>query len=236
MRPFFSYYGAKYTVAKHLGPPRLDTVIEPFAGSACYSTRWGVRKAKLYDVSEDICDLWDYLIHCSERDIRSIPDAFESFEEIQALPRGASLLCRFWVAKGRAEPTSCISPWYRKYRNARACRVWGAAVKARIIQQKPMVSEWTVDCVSWERVPLVEAHWHIDPPYNNAPGSRYPNSDLDFADLAEWCKGLPGHVDVCENDGATWLPFKPLCEVVSSRGRRDGARSKEAHWTREVCA
>lgn len=230
MRPFFSYYGAKWTGAKHYGPPRRDLVIEPFAGSACYSTRWAAERVRLYDVSEDICDLWDFLINGSERDILSIPDIFESDDEYHDLPRRQKLLCGFWVAKGRAEATSTLSPWYFKYRNASDCRVWGPSVKRRIVEQKPKIAAWTIDCLSFDKVPLVEAHWHVDPPYNNSAGSRYPNSSVDFSALADWCATLPGSVDVCENVGADWLPFSPLYEVVSSRGRRDGGKSREAVW------
>ena len=230
MRPFFSYYGAKYTCAKYLGPPRCDLVIEPFAGSACYSTRWSAPSVRLYDVSESVCELWDFLIRCSEDDIKRIPDSFENIEQVAALPGGASTLCRFWVSKGRAEPSGVLSPWYFKYRNATDCRVWGAAVKERVLRQKPLIAEWTIDCLSWEQIPLTCAHWHVDPPYDNAPGSRYPHSRVDFSALANWCKKLPGHADVCENSGASWLPFSDLCEVVSSRGRRSGAVSKEAVW------
>ena len=230
MRPFFSYYGAKYTASKHLGPPRCDTVIEPFAGSACYSTRWDVRSAKLYDISEDICDLWDFLINGSERDIMSIPDEFDDIEQVMALPRGQQILCRFWVAKGRAEPTQKLSSWYFTWRKSKDCRVWGPAVKKRIVDQKPMIRSWSIDQLSWDKVPLIEAHWHVDPPHNNTAGSRYPKSSIDFQALSNWCKSLPGHVDVCENEGADWLDFKSLCSVVSSRGRRNGAVSKEAVW------
>lgn len=130
MRPFFSYYGAKYTVAKYAGPPRKDLVIEPFAGSAAYSTRYAPEKVKLYDLSPDVCALWDWLINCSETDVRAIPDSFEAFDEVERLPRGAALLVRFWVSKGRAEPSGALSPWYFQYRNAHDCRVWGPAVKA----------------------------------------------------------------------------------------------------------
>lgn len=232
MRPFFSYYGAKYTGAKHYGPPRHETVIEPFAGSACYSTYWNVKRAKLYDVSSDICDLWDFLINCSARDIEAIPDSFSCNEEFLALQRGPRLLCAFWVSKGRAEPSTTLSPWYHQYKNARYCQVWGAAVKRRIVAQKPLISDWSISQCSFESVPLQEAHWHIDPPYNNAPGSRYPHSQIDYARLAAWVRTLPGHVDVCENSGATWLPFNDLYNVVSSRGRRSGAVSKEAVFRR----
>jgi hypothetical protein len=230
MRPFFSYYGAKYTTAAYLGKPRRDLVIEPFAGSASYSTRWNARRVKLYDVSPDICELWDFLINCPPTDIANIPDSFDDFTDIEKLARGQQLLCRFWVAKGRAQPTLTLSPWYFKFRESGSCHVWGPHVKARIIRQKNLIAGWTIDQMSWENIPVCDAHWHVDPPYNNKPGSKYPFSKVDFAALGKWCKELPGAVDVCENLGADWLEFEHLCDIVSSRGRRSGAVSKEAVW------
>jgi hypothetical protein len=229
MRPFFSYYGSKYTGAKHYGKPRHDLVIEPFAGSACYSTYWNVENVKLYDVSPDICELWDFLINCSESDITSIPDFFKHDEEMLSLARGPRLLVGFWAAKGRAEPSGNLSPWYHQYKNSTDCRVWGPSVKERIVKQKPMIFMWKVDCLSYKNIPINEvAHWHVDPPYNNSAGSRYPHGKLDYADLSKWVFNLKGNVDVCENVGAAWLDFEPLYDVVSSRGRRSGSVSKEA--------
>lgn len=229
-RPFFSYYGAKWNGARHYGPPRSGLVIEPFAGSACYSTRWECPRVKLYDISSDICDLWSFLLGCTIADIEAIPEKFDSFSEVAALDRGPQLLVRFWVAKGRAEPSGKLSPWYFQWRNAKDCRVWGRSVKDRIIRQRPMLDRWTIEQKSWENIPLEHAHWHVDPPYNNAPGSRYPHSDVDYLALGKWCRNLPGEVDVCENVGAGWLEFEPLYTVVSSRGRRTGHTSAEAIW------
>jgi hypothetical protein len=227
VKPFFSYYGAKYTVAKYAGGPRRDLVIEPFAGSAAYSTRYAPRRVALYDLSPDVCDLWHFLIHCSEADIRAIPDAFNSFDEVARLPRGAGLLVRFWVSKGRAEPSAVLSPWYHKYRDSTDCKVWGPAVKTRIIAQKSSITDWTVDNLPYWKIPLREAHWHIDPPYNNAAGSRYPFSAVDYTALAGWCRALPGAVDVFENEGADWLPFQSLCRVETTRGKKSGVVSAE---------
>lgn len=229
-RPFFSYYGSKWQGARHLGSPRAPLVIEPFAGSACYSTRWEAKRVRLYDVSPDICALWNWLLGCSVADIERIPDSFESMSEIMAMPIGPQMLARFWVAKGRAEPSGALSPWYFQWRSAKDCRVWGPAVKARIIAQRPIIDQWSIEQKSWDEIPVVEAHYHVDPPYNNTPGSRYPHSDIDYRALGSWCRSLPGHVDVCENSGADWLPFRPLYEVVSCRGRRTGHSSKEAVW------
>jgi len=232
MRPFFSYYGAKWIGAKHYGPPRHDLVIEPFAGSACYSVRWAPKRAKLFDVSPDVCALWDWLIACSAEDVERIPDTFEHISEVLALPTGPQMLVRFWIAKGRAEPSNALSPWYSQWRSTENCRVWGPAVKRRIIQQKPMIANWSIENKPWWEIDLESAHWHVDPPYNNSAGARYPHSKIDFGALGSWCQTLPGHVDVCENVGADWLPFEPLYEVVTSRGRRDGSVSREAVWRR----
>lgn len=228
MRPFFSYYGAKWTAARYLGPPRRDIVIEPFAGSAAYSTRWDVREAHLYDVNSNIVELWDWLIHGSERDVLSIPDTFNDIADVMALPNGPQMLVRFWVSKGRAEPSKVLSPWYLQHRNDFDCKVWGPQVKRRIIEQKPRITRWTVQQASYADIPNINAHWHIDPPYSGSPGRRYTYSNIDYTHLSEWCRSRIGTVDVCENVGATWLPFVPLCSVVSTRGRRHGGISEEA--------
>lgn len=233
MRPFFSYYGAKYTMAKHYGPPRGDTVIEPFAGSACYSTYWNVERAILCDLSPDICAVWRFLIEADASEIEALPDAFETAEQMLSLPDGPRQLCGFWVSKGRAEPSKALSPWYFQYRNENNCRVWGRAVKHRIIAQMPMIRKWRVYNRSYSEAPdIPDAHWHIDPPYNNSAGSRYPFSSVDYRHLSFWARTRRGHVDVCENEGADWLAFEPLHSVVTLRGRRSGAVSKEAVWSR----
>lgn len=174
MRPFFSYYGAKWTGSKHYGPPRHELVIEPFAGSASYATRWDCPLVKLYDVSDDICDLWAWLIGCSVEDVLRIPDTFDSYAEVLALPRGPQLLARFWISKGRAEASGTLSPWYFQWRNSTDCRVWGPAVKRRIAEQKPLIDKWQIEKKPWWEVEVKPAHWHIDPPYNNNAGSRQP--------------------------------------------------------------
>ena len=39
LKPFWRYYGGKYRAAPAYPPPRLGTIVEPFAGSAGYSLR-----------------------------------------------------------------------------------------------------------------------------------------------------------------------------------------------------
>lgn len=232
MRPFFSYYGAKWTAAGHMYPPMCNVVVEPFAGSAAYSLRHNVEQAILIDLNQDICTLWDYLINASKSDIANLPDVLQKEEDLKCLPEGPRRLIGLWVAKGRAKVSNVLSPWYMKYRNARDCRVWGPAVKRRIISQLDGIRNWRIIHGDYTSAPDIAAHWHVDPPYSGPPGRRYPHSDIDYLHLAQWCKSRSGFLQVCENVGAEWLPFKPLCEVVSSRGRRSGSRSAEAIFER----
>lgn len=37
LHPFFPYYGSKWSLGPLYPAPRHDRIIEPFAGSACYS-------------------------------------------------------------------------------------------------------------------------------------------------------------------------------------------------------
>jgi len=43
MKPLFGFYGGKHRLAKRLGPPRHDLVIEAFGGACGYSTFWEPR-------------------------------------------------------------------------------------------------------------------------------------------------------------------------------------------------
>lgn len=70
-----------------------------------------------------------------------------------------------------------------------------------------------VACADYRQMPNVEATWYIDPPYDNRAGSYYVHADVDC-----------GQVIVCENEGATWLPFRPFATLkagVNGRGSRE---------------
>ena len=86
------------------------------------------------------------------------------------------------------------------------------------------------DCVPSECPVSGEATWFIDPPYQVAGRHyRFGSEQLDYARLAKWCRSRPGQVIVCENEGADWLPFRPLAAVKTTRAKR---RSKEVIWAR----
>jgi hypothetical protein len=71
---------------------------------------------------------------------------------------------------------------------------------------------------SYEDAPDVEATWFIDPPYQHANRRGYLCKGIDYARLSDWCRSRRGQVIVCEQEGADWLPFKPLADVATHRG------------------
>ena len=57
-------------------------------------------------------------------------------------------------------------------------------------------------------------------------GRYYRIRSVDYDRLGAWCRRLPGQTIVCEQAGATWLPFRPLATIKSTRGT-----SEEVVWT-----
>jgi hypothetical protein len=58
LKPFFSYFGAKWRLAPKYPPPLHRTIVELFAGSACYATSYADREVIL--VEKAIPD-WGFL-------------------------------------------------------------------------------------------------------------------------------------------------------------------------------
>jgi hypothetical protein len=77
--------------------------------------------------------------------------------------------------------------------------------------------------------------WFIDPPYQEL-AEHYDASKknpIDYDHLARWCMSRKGQTIVCEQDGATWLPFQRLGTFKAVRGP---LTCEEAIWTNEGCA
>ena len=214
-RPMFNYYGSKWLLAVYYGPPRRNKVIEPFAGSACYSLFWNCRNVLLADISPEICQVWDFLINCSEQDIKSLPDEIKDAEHLHSIPMPAQLLIRRWIwCLPIIKDTHVTMNRYHKHKHERDKQrtIWSRKTKGRLIAQKELIANWKIVNEPYWRLPNEEAHWHIDPPYNNKAGKAYEfNCDgINYEALGKWCKSRKGSIDVCENYGADWLPFEVL--------------------------
>lgn len=220
--PFFKYYGSKWRLAKYYGAPRRDIVVETFAGSACYSIYWKAQKVKLYDLDPIVCDIWRELINCDQQTILNLPDYINDHNELLELPYPWGHFIFRWIKVGPQVDIANgkTSGWYYKLSDKEKNKFgyWSPARKKKVAESKWLIEKWTIDNLSYEQIPIIDAHYHVDPPYQHPPGKhyRFNNAGIDFNHLAEWCKKLPT-ADVCEMSPAAWLPFRPLRNVVNCR-------------------
>ena len=232
VRPFFSFYGGKWRRAlKDYPSPSYGTVVEPFAGSAGYSVRHHDRRVVLADLDPVVVEVWRYLVRVSPEEILAIPDiASDKSVNDYNLPQETRWLVGFWLNRGSCRSCSRPSSWMRsgKYPGS----FWGERVRRCIASQLPLIRHWEVYHCSYQEVPVRgEASWFVDPPYTTAGVHyRFGVGGIDYHALGEWCRSREGQVIVCEQQGATWLPFYALGERKSIlRGRT----SKEVVWVND---
>jgi hypothetical protein len=228
LRPFFGYYGGKWRDAKQYPPPRHRTIVEPFAGSAGYSLRYPDRNVILYEADPIVAGIWEYLIRVKPEEILSIPDVpmSGSVADLRVCQEAKSLV-GFWLNRGVATPRPRPSKWMRD--GIRPGSFWGDRVRQTIASQVQLIRHWRVHNSSYVDSPARRAAtWFVDPPYQHSGRHyRFGPSGIDYKKLATWCRSLKGQVIVCENAGATWLPFQMLSDVKTTRTTR---RSHEVLW------
>lgn len=204
LKPFFSYFGSKYRAAKNYPAPVYNTIVEPFAGSAGYSVRYPHLNIVLRDISPVISGLWRYLITVSENDIRNLPIHVDHVDNL-AVNQEAKWLIGFWLNQGTASPRKSPSAWARQ--GSAINFYWGEVIRERIAGQLQYIRHWEVSNASYENIPNTHATWFVDPPYQGKSGMNYPYRFSKYEELADWCKSRKGQTIVCEQEGATWLPF-----------------------------
>ncbi len=227
LRPFFCYYGGKWRDAMRYPTPKHSTIVEPFAGAAGYALRYPNRRVVLCEIDPIVASVWSYLVRVRADEVLALPD-LEGHVDDLAIPQEARWLIGFWLNKGCSSPRKTPSSWMRS--GIRPGSFWGERVRQTIASQLEAIRHWRVLHGSFEHCPEMTATWFVDPPYEGAGSHyRYGSRHIDYAALGAWCRGRSGQVIVCENEGASWLPFEPL---ASAKTTRAGQRSREAVWTR----
>jgi len=224
--PFFCYFGGKWRAAPKYPAPKHDTIIEPFAGAAGYSLNHASRRVVLYEVDPTIFGLWDYLIRVSPAEILALPSEVDHVDNVK-VPEPARWLIGLWLNKGCSTPKKTPSTWAKS--GERPNSHWGDAIKRRIAAQVPRIKHWQVHHTSYETAPNERATWFIDPPYQEC-GSTYRYRLDDYKSLAAWCQTREGQVMVCEEEGATWMPFQPFATIKATPGSRGKSFSTEVLW------
>jgi hypothetical protein len=221
LRPFFSFYGSKWRLAPKYPEPRYKVLIEPFAGSAGYALRYPDRRVILVERDPIVAGLWRWLISASPGDILSLPrlklgDNLDDYE----MPQEARWLMGFWINQTGARPNHVVTGFGQRCQR-----------HERVAAQLSYIRHWTVIEGDYSLAPAIPATWFVDPPYQ-VEGKKYPYgpSQINYADLAAWCKSLSGQVIVCENEGAAWLPFDPFSVQRGAVYNGKMIYSKEVAW------
>ena len=230
LQPFFNYFGGKWRAVPHYPVPIHDTIIEPFAGSAGYSLYHPSRQVVLIEKNVRIAALWAYLISATSAQILSLPLKVPNSTNDLDIDLAERDLIGFWLNKGSAMPGKTASSWMRG--NTCPTSFWGKTIRNRIATQVEQIKHWQIICGDYALAPDIKATWFIDPPYQKA-GIVYKETakNLDFSQLGEWCRTRKGQVIVCENVGATWLPFTAHKTIKGTSGPHRNNLSHEAIWT-----
>jgi site-specific DNA-adenine methylase len=204
----FPYYGSKQSLIDKYPPPKLNTIIEPFAGSAQYSLRYFERDVILIDRDKKIVDIWNWLKQVTVSEIMKLPDLGRQgrYDEISWSCQAEADYMGYLIKYASADPGRTVSP---KIRAERPNRVKFNLEKTANSLHK--IKHWTILHSSYEDAPQIEATWFIDPPYV-VGGNQYKfgSKRINYQELGRWCMSRPGQIIVCENDGGYWLPFRDL--------------------------
>jgi hypothetical protein len=244
LSPFFSFFGAKHRTAPRYPSPDHRMIVEPFAGSAGYSSAYADRDVVLVERDPIIAALWRFLIGSSSADILALP-LLEDGQKVSDLEVSAEArtLIGFWCNKGATRPCNQITTtWGKRYPN----QFWHRQMRGRVARQVNAIRHWRVVEGDYSLAPVsASATYFVDPPYigrsrtskwrGGSPAETRPVGDryrfntkgIDYAALGAWCAHLPGQVIACENVGADWLPFRPFFLAKSNNA---GRLSAEAIW------
>lgn len=212
----FYYFGRKGRLAPLYPFPLESVIVEPFAGSMAYSLYHKPMKAYGYDIDANVAKVWNQITSLSPDEILAYPEpeigerVTDRWQMMAAGSHGTSrALDHLW--------TDRMARDLKKQKRMAAANVEYAA--RRVIYREG----------DYHEAPDVETTWFIDPPYQRVQRG-YERGAIDYAELADWCRSRRGQVIVCEQEGADWLPFRPL---ISIRGTTNKP-TVEMIWTQGV--
>lgn len=227
---FFSYYGSKHGLVSKYPPPYYDEIIEPFAGSAGYSTLYWQKRIHLFDLDPVIVGLWKYLINISKAELLKIPivNSWDA-SELNNWPEETRWLVGLNLCMGQPKPFNKQTSWAE----TRARSSWSEEVRFKLANQVDKIRHWTITHGDYHKSESIgKRTLFIDPPYIGAAGNKYNfgSSGIDYVELGRWCRSLSGQIIVTEGGNADWLPFDHLCYAHTSATRNkacEGNRSRE---------
>lgn len=220
------YFGSKAAIIKYYPPPKYPKIIEPFAGSAKYSLKYWDRDILLVDKYDVITRIWQWLQKSDPEEIRNLRQLKlgENVNDFEWSCEEAKWLMGFMLGSTVARPRKTAQKWKttdrKNYQKNQLIKIAKGLYKIKL---------WDIHQGDYRDIPNQEATWFIDPPYMKM-GKEYKHGskDIDYSELAKWCKSRSGQVIVCEQLEAQWLPFRELTTVNGTKGK-----STEVIWSNQ---
>ncbi|MCK5612888.1 hypothetical protein KAR91_64035, partial [Candidatus Pacearchaeota archaeon] len=225
MRTAFSYYGGKGMKSHMYPPPRYKIIIEPFAGGSAYSLRWHKHKVILCEKNKTVYSIWKFL---QSKDAKSyttmIPlnlkqgSRIDQLEFFYRFPIGLKWFLRTACNVGMVGTGKTMLKKPNTITKIAAVN-WKHNTIDKINYWNNKIKHWEIINDSYENLPNITATWFVDPPYNNSAGQEYFESNINYNNLAKWCKNRKGQIIVCENKGADWLNFDKSFNSAGINGK-----------------
>jgi len=234
--PFFKYFGSKWRVSIVTPEPQHNTIVEPFAGSACYSLRHYKKDVILYETHQPVVELWRWLIYsATKQDILDIPLTKDvpAFTPIDTLPlsKGQQLLLQYnqRTNNNTSRTTADISHFINGG--------WTAGKRAMVAQYINAIKHWQIfQLDGMTAFHHKNATYEVDPPYSLYGHKYYKQMQrLDYDMLAKHCLSMRSQVIVHEStakDGTlpAYLPFQSFNKQFHRNDRMTNP-VKELIWT-----
>ncbi len=226
----WSYYGSKCKIVNLYPHPEYDTIVEPFAGAAWYSVTHRERKVFLNEKYGVIYGIWKWLVNTANAELIESNSDFCVGQDIRSLnlTKEHADLVGFCINRGSAAPRNVVQRWSCQVKSRPDWASTTAYQLKRIAHLLDEIRHWKIHFGDYRNLLNIEATWFIDPPYQFG-GEHYCVNEIDYSELAAWCRGRRGQVIVCENNLADWLPFKKLTGVTGQR-----KKTVEVIWTNTV--
>jgi len=235
----FSFYGAKTKILRYYPSPKFDRIIEPFAGSAQYSLKYPEHDVTLIERDPCLARIWQWLIKdCTVQDLKQLPSlkVGDDLRTMKQLSEVEKDFLGFAVGWGRSTPGHIVTARADRTSLPKSDPQWrrnnaASLLISRAIDYLPKIKHWKIieGCYTSCRY-NPKSTWFIDPPYQGRAGRYYKCDEIDYVNLARYCRDRRGQVIVCEGTEGTWLPFVQIANITET-----GLRGplKEKVWIRE---
>jgi len=178
----WGYYGSKSKIVKKYPAPRLDKIIEPFAGTAQYSLLHFEKEVTLVEKYDVIAKLWKWLQSCSKSDITGLPrlKCGENVDDFKWDCEEAKWLVGFIITGAPSQPKKTASKWKTIIRpNTQEYKL------KSISENLYKIKHWKIIHGDYSDLKNEEATWFIDPPYQfGGQYYKHGNKNIDFSSLA----------------------------------------------------